>query len=311
MLKKEDLKQVEGLKDLPEETLELVAKLSANDEEQTMKKRIGEIYRDIDKDFQELTGIEKPGTEKTYKFWPAKLKEAIESQGGEAGELKKKLESYEAKIKDLEEKVKAAKGDTSALDAAKAQLKAEREAKAELKAKLEETEKGMEEFKFNTRVMQHVNKAVAKFEDKFVDSIPEDLRPKIMKMAVDELLSKKKEIVETDKGERLEFYDGEKRINNKDTFEPASVEDLLGKFLGGSIKKDDEGGKGGAGTGGAGGSGGKLSKINLQDARNKQEAYQAIDKMLTAQNLVKGSKEYQAKMDEYWKTEAVQSLPFE
>lgn len=308
MLKKEDLKQVEGLKDLPEETLELVAKLSENDEEQTMKKRIGEIYRDIDKDFQELTGIEKPGSEKTYKFWPAKLKEAIEGQGGESKELKQKLGEYEVKIKDLEEKVKTAKGDTSALDALKAQLKAERDAKKDLQGKLEETEKGLEEFKFNTRVMQHVNKAVAKYEHKFVDSIPEDLRPKIMKMAVEELLSKKKELVETDQGERLEFYDGDKRINNKDTFEPASVEDLLGKFLGGSIKTGEEAGKGGAGTGGAGG---KITKINLQDARNKQEAYQAIDKMLTAQNLVKGSKEYQAKMNEYWQTEAVQSLPFE
>lgn len=100
MLSAEILKGVTGLED---SQIEQIIKLSENDENAVIGKRIREVYDRIDDDFEKATGTKKPQDVKTYDHWPnllASLKDQPTKLNAEIEKLKSEKAEIESQLKD-------------------------------------------------------------------------------------------------------------------------------------------------------------------------------------------------------------------
>jgi hypothetical protein len=76
----------------PKEHDELLENFKKTTIESELKSRIAKVYDDVDNDFTTATGLKKPDTEKTYKYWPTvakQFKEKFEQASSEVEKLKK------------------------------------------------------------------------------------------------------------------------------------------------------------------------------------------------------------------------------
>lgn len=110
--KEEAVKAIQGIEE-PEvivlttkEQSELLDNFKKTTIEQELKGRIAKVYDDIDKDFEQITGLKKPDDVKTYKHWPdvakqlkdqadAAQKELEKVKAGGSPDLKREIEALQ------------------------------------------------------------------------------------------------------------------------------------------------------------------------------------------------------------------------
>lgn len=102
MLNKELLKTIEGLTD---EQIGKIEELSKNDENSVIAAKLREVHDRYDADIKQVTGIDKPLTEKSYDFMKRVLSE-YKTQGEAPNELQGQIEELKAQNKELTAKMK-------------------------------------------------------------------------------------------------------------------------------------------------------------------------------------------------------------
>lgn len=102
MLNKELLKTIEGLTD---EQIGKIEELSKNDENSVIAAKLREVHDRYDADIKQVTGIDKPLTEKSYDFMKRVLSE-YKTQGEAPNELQAQVEELKAQNKELTAKMK-------------------------------------------------------------------------------------------------------------------------------------------------------------------------------------------------------------
>ena len=245
-----------ALKDLKEDQIKAITTLSKNDEDTVVGARIGEIYKDIDKDIEEITGEKKPGHVKTYKHLKQVLSDYKEEAktAGTAKALKKKVADLEAERDDLNKKLEDSSGDEA------------------LKTKLEQQKKEASQM----NIEREFDKVEANV--KFIGTVPETIRKETLAGRRAALLGTltPDEIDNGEGGTRTVFLDAEGKVlrNKANNLEPYTAGELYAEKItdlvdkgrsqkGGGSKPADKGDKGG---------GGAPSTADLSGARSRQEA---------------------------------------
>lgn len=277
-----------ALKDLKEDQIKAITTLSKNDEDTVVGARIGEIYKDIDKDIEEITGEKKPGHVKTYKHLKQVLSDYKEEAktAGTAKALKKKVADLEAERDDLNKKLEDSSGDEALktkatklekeLKLAKDELSTFKETyeteKADFATKLEQQKKEASQM----NIEREFDKVEANV--KFIGTVPETIRKETLAGRRAALLGTltPDEIDNGEGGTRTVFLDAEGKVlrNKANNLEPYTAGELYAEKItdlvdkgrsqkGGGSKPADKGDKGG---------GGAPSTADLSGARSRQEA---------------------------------------
>ena len=289
MLTKEMLAENPALKDLDEKQIKAITTLSKNDEDAVLGARIGEIYKDIDKDIEEITGEKKPGHVKTYKHLKQVLTEYKEeaATAGTAKELKKQVSDLEAERDELNKKLEESSGDEALKTKAKKLEKDLKLAKDELSTfkKTYEDEKTAFEEKLELQKKQasqtNIEREFDKVEAnvKFIGTVPETIRKETLAGRRAALLStlKTDEIDDGEGGTRTVFLgeDGKVLRNKANNLEPYTAGELYAEKITDLVDKgrSQKGGGSKPPSGGGSGNGDRTpSSADLSGARSRQEA---------------------------------------
>jgi len=315
------------LASLTDEVVNAVIELGNNQLKVDVKKEIdtqtGEIYRRFDEDIKSITGKERPEKVKTYEFMKSVLeeykttaekagnsddlkraKEEVENlkkqiaEGTADAVLKKKLETTEQLVRDMEAQNKKLQGKVGELS------KAQEDA---LKAKDQEFVKMKTDFAF-AQALQGV-----KFRSVYPEAAATELvnssKAAILQEYVPELVKG------SDGKETIQFRHketGEIALNPANFQNPYSPAELLLTRLK-KVDLIDEGRKqGGAGTNGgsAGGGGGTgVSLDGVRAAKTRVQADEAILDYLKSQQISTSHPEFNNKFQELRKEHKVSELP--
>ena len=309
MLTKEILLANSTLAGLNAEQLEAIATLSQNDEAAVIAKKTSEIYGGLDADILVASGVEKSGGEKTYDY----AKRVI-------GTLKKSVDGAKGNADKI-----------AALEAEKAKLQAELEKGGgeELQKQLNQTQTDLKSVmeKYNT-LKEDYDKAQSDFAAKLLNTrldadlagaakglkiksgIPSAAAEILMKQAFAKLKASRPEYIDNADGtQSLIFKDADGAVmrNPNNTLNPYTAAELLLKELGEMGVLENRQGKG-TGTS-TDPNPAPAGVIDISGAKNQREAYEIIDKALTAQGKVVGSGAYQDAMDAAWKENNIVTLP--
>ena len=312
------LDQNPKLKDLDKEVQAAIMELSKNDEEATLKVKIGEetkrIYDNLDNDVFEILGVRKEASQKSYEFHKAQLKALKEKADAGAGsdELKNQIKAKDDKIKELEEKIKSGSND----EVLKNQIKALETTKGELETKLSGWEQkyktDMEEAanklkteqsaNFGIRVDNVLNAAISQMKFKDEKLVSKPLREMAIAQAKQSLLSDEKmEFRKEGNVEALMFLDanGVPQYNQGNNMAPYTAFDKLvahpalkevlleAKRQPGSGTNTDNPGGSGSGA------------ISIGTAKSRTEFNQALhNHITTVEGHASGTDEYQKIWDE-------------
>lgn len=258
MLKPEVLKANEPLKDLTDEQITTIVALSKRDEEQMKTKIVREVHDKYDEDIQELTGMERDPTEKTYKF----LKRAVSAKLEGLKDLEGKIETLTAEkeellkkggdkqIEELQKQLKEKTGKIEAMKDKHAQLLKEKD------DEIQNQMNSLEDFKVSSLFSGSV--AGLKLNDEF----PEAVRNTMVKDAENYVKGLKREWIDG----KLRFLDDNDEIlRDKTTLEPLTIAAITKERLAPIMAEDRKGG----------GAGGKAPKgkttTTLSGAKNKAE----------------------------------------
>jgi len=300
------LQSVEGL-ELEADKLAKVAEVTKS----VFDTELGKIHGDYDKDFQEVTGIEKPAGVKSYQFWKeqvGKLKDQAEAGQGETAE---QIAALQAENKELKTKIKDGKGD----EALRQQLADKESLVKQLQTKLEaekETWKGKiseaEQQNKHLRISHEFDRALTGVRFKPDKVIPGDVRQTYIETVKSNILSQYQPDWEKDGqgGSKLVFRKDGDIVRDPDTMPPLSPADLLTKQLAPILDTGKE--TRGAGTGQET-NGHPASAVSLGDAANQVQAYEAIHNSLLARGLAVATPAYQSEFDKAWRENNVSSLP--
>ena len=311
MITKEMLKPIQGL---TEEQMQAIIELSKNDEDRVIAEKTREFWTNLDKDIKEVTGKEKPATQKTYDFFKETLKEFKKKADDVDAAILKKTNELNERIVELQKKIKEGSQDEALkkeLEQTKQKL-AEHETRAkrleaDLKKKEREFEKGLKE-KEDAMLAMRVDTVLAKTLSglKFKEGIPQEVIPVLTEKAKAEILAK---------GTPDFTEDGDFIIRDKETGLPITNPENYQKPFTGSelflqslapVIADGPGSKRGAGSG-AGAGGGE--KTFIVSAKTQMEAISQIEKHLAEKGVPKGTAAYQEEMDKIVEENKVLDLP--
>lgn len=310
-LKKEVLKANAVLASLTDEQITAIENLSKNDEDSVLGTKIGEIYRGMDSSIATITGVQRDGDEKTYKYLERATKTLKESA--------EKVTTLQTQINDLTtEKVrleKAISEGTSDKEAAKqlVQVKAELEqTKSQYLGLKSDYDKATETHKaelFDSKISSDLKLATTGL--KFKPDLPKEVTGVMLNTALSKLKTdfKPDYIDDGQGGKRLVFRNKEGAIlnNPENQLNPFTAQELLSKELKPilDVTRQQKGG----GTGGEGGQGGQVQTIDITGAKTRIEANDIATKSLLQNGLTKGSTEFDAQLTQIWKDNNIASLP--
>lgn len=278
----EAIKATPVLADITDEQAAAIIQLSSD----ATSKTIGEVHRQYDETIQKVTGVERDGSEKSYKYLE-RAGNAIKAKADAAAELEGQLQTLKTERDALSEQLKNT-GDSEV--AAKLA-----EAKAELKDVTSRFQAAQKEIKGLTD--KHQKELAAQKIDitlstaasglQFKKEIPSDIIP----LAISNAINKIKEYEPSfDDNGNIIFKDENGVIIKNEKAEPISPAELLRKQLASSL--DNGRTQTGAGTGGGLGSDGDGCSIDTSAVTTKTELFALISKTLGERGLVKGTDEY-------------------
>jgi len=288
MLKAEVLRANEPLKELTDEQIRIIVALSKNDEEQMKTTIVREVHDRYDQDIEELTGLKREPTEKTYKF----LKRAVGAKLEGVEELNKTIKTLEAEKKELLEK-----GDDQRIDELTKQIKEKTDRIELMKTKhaeaLKEKENeiqmqmsSLEDFKVSSMFQGSVSGV------KLDDTIPQAARDAVVQQTEQYVKGLKREWIDG----KLRFLDDNDEImRDKTTLEPLTIEAITKQRLQPITAGERKGG-------GAGGKAPKGKTGSLLEAKDKGELtelarQQAMSEGLSPTDL---TGKFQARVDELY-----------
>lgn len=314
MLTAEIIKSNEVLKGLGEDQIAAIAKLSENDENVVIGKRVGEIWGSIDRDVEETIGLKKPEGIKTFEW----MKKDILPKAKQAKDLEGKIATQLATIADLEKQIREGKGDETIRKALKdAEDKATQlqntytEKEKEWQKKVEESVGEVSKMKLNIAFNESLQGI--KFKDEKL--VPKSLQTLSYENAKSSVLSKYDPDYISEGGRTiLVFRDkATKEIarNPANALNPYTAKELILKE---DIMKDviDQGKtQGGGGAGGAGGAGGGSDPVvlDMSSAKTQVEADVIIKKHLLANGVAVGTKEFNEQSLKIRRDNEVAKLP--
>lgn len=313
-LKREVLIANAALAALTPEQITAIETLSANDENTVIGTRIGEVYRELDTTIKTVTGLDRAGDEKTYKYLE-RAATTLKDKAAEAANFKKQADDLAKEKLRLEAVI--AEGSTDAeskkqLDQAKRDLVAVQNQYNGLKTDFDKAKGEHEKSLFDVQVKSDLTFATTGVKFK------KDLPPAVTSVILDQVLSKVKsstpEYIDNGKGGKMLVFKDETGAimrNPENQLNPYTAAELVQKELKGLQVLDEGRDQKGGGTnpnekGGGGGGGGS---IDLSGAKTRVEANTIISKSLMAQGLVVGSKEFDDASTAAWKENNVTELP--
>lgn len=309
MLTKEILLANSTLAGLSAEQLEAIATLSQNDEAAVIAKKTSEIYGGLDADILVASGVEKSGGEKTYDYAKrviGTLKKSVDGAKGNAD----KIAALEAEKAKLQAELEKGGGEElqKQLNQTQTDLKSVMEKYNTLKANYDKAQSDFAAKLLNTRL--DADFAGAAKGLKIKSGIPSAAAEILMKQAFAKLKSSRPEYIDNADGTQTLIFkdaDGAVMRNPNNTLNPYTAAELLRKELGEMGVLENRQGKG-TGTS-TDPNPAPAGVIDISGAKNQREAYEIIDKALTAQGKVVGSRAYQDAMDAAWKENNIVTLP--
>ena len=309
MLTREILLANATLAGLSAEQLEAIATLSQNDEAAVIAKKTSEIYGGLDADILVASGVEKSGGEKTYDYAKrviGALKKSVDGAKGNAD----KIAALEAEKAKLQAELEKGGGEElqKQLNQSQTDLKSVMEKYNTLKANYDKAQSDFAAKLLNTRLDADLAGAAKGLKIK--SGIPSAAAEILMKQAFAKLKASRPEYIDNADGtQSLIFKDADGAVmrNPNNTLNPYTAAELLRKELGEMGVLENRQGKG-TGTS-TDPNPVPAGVIDISGAKNQREAYEIIDKALTAQGKVVGSRAYQDAMDAAWKENNIVTLP--
>lgn len=309
MLTKEVLLANSALAGLSAEQLEAIATLSQNDEAAVIAKKTSDIYGGLDADILVASGVEKSGGEKTYDYAKrviGTLKKSVDGAKGNAD----KIAALEAEKAKLQAELEKGGGEElqKQLNQSQTDLKSVMEKYNTLKADYDKAQSDFAAKLLNTRLDADLAGAAKGLKIK--SGIPSAAAEILMKQAFAKLKASRPEYIDNADGtQSLIFKDADGAVmrNPNNTLNPYTAAELLRKELGEMGVLENRQGKG-TGTS-TDPNPTPAGVIDISGAKNQREAYEIIDKALTAQGKMAGSRAYQDAMDAAWKENNIVTLP--
>lgn len=313
MLTEEIIKGDSNLSGLTPEQINSITTLSRNDEQTVINSRIGEIYGGIDKDLFEASGIEKLGSsEKTYDYAKRVVgtyKEKIEGYTG----MESKLKELESEKEKLEKAIREGVADKSVIEnlsKAEAELQKTKSLFVEMKEKYEGQEKEWNNKIHHMSIENELRSGLSTID--FTKETTELTKRELIDLSIQKIKNIKSEYIDNGNGGKvLVFYDenGARMNNPENKLNPFTASELLFNELNkyGIISNGQP--RGGGGTGQPNTNDHNRSTIDLGGAKNQIEAEEMASKQLSSMGLVRGSKDYDSKLQEAWKAFEVIKLP--
>lgn len=283
---------------LSDEQKAAIVEMSKNDENTVIGKRIGEIYRDLDADILEASGVAKEGAEKTYDY--AKrviggMKETADASAANAA----KVASLEKEKTRLEGIIASGNGDEEtkkALKKAQADLTNVTKEYTELKTKFDEAETAHAKALLDVRMEGEFAKAGAGL--KFKADLPEAVKGVLLNQAIATVKGMNPEYIDDGKGGKvLAFMKDSAVLRNPETnLAPYTASELVSKEL--KAMGVLEEGRKQTGTGSTPtATADPNAAVDVSGARTQVEADDIIGKALLAKGLARGTMAYQKEFD--------------
>ena len=303
----EVIKANADLSNLTDAQLAAITTLSANEENQVINTKIGELHGRYDEDVKSVTGIEKSSGEKTYDYVKRVLADLKTKSAGAPD-----LQSYENEIATLKSQIANGKGD----EAIRQQLKDAQAELSTLKAQYDVDKQnwGNKEKEFTNKITgieidSNFEKAVAGL--KFRAGYPESVQRTLLSSAKSAILGAyKPDWVEAD-GQRIMVFrdkNGEILRNKSNSLNPYTADELISEQL----KEVIDNGRiiTGAGTQGQGnGQSGSAEVFNIAGAKTQVEADEIIVKYLMQIGETRGSGSFAEKQKKLRQENGVDKLP--
>lgn len=295
------------LANLTDAQLAAITTLSANEENQVINTKIGELHGRYDEDVKSVTGIEKSSGEKTYDYVKRVLADLKTKSAGAPD-----LQSYENEIATLKSQIANGNGN----EAIRQQLKDAQAELATLKTQYEVDKQtwGSKEKDYTNKIAgieidSHFEKAVAGL--KFRAGYPESVQRTLLSSAKSAILGAyKPDWVEAD-GQRIMVFrdkNGEILRNKSNSLNPYTASELISEQL----KEVIDNGRiiTGAGTQGQGnGQSGSVEVFNIAGAKTQVEADEIIVKYLMQIGETRGSGSFAEKQKKLRQENGVDKLP--
>ena len=299
------------LANLTDAQLAAITTLSANEENQVINTKIGELHGRYDEDVKTVTGIEKNQGEKSYDYVKRVLGD-FKSKIGGATELQTKITGYETEIANLKQQISEGKGD----EVIRQQLKDAQTELATLKTQYDTDKQawGNKEKEFSQQITSiqvdtQFEKAVAGL--KFKAGYPESVQKTLLSSAKSAILKTyKPDWVEVD-GQRIMVFRDEKGeiVRNKaNSLNPYTAQELISEQLKEVLdpgKKTtgtgtEEPGKGGVDT---------IEIVDIAGAKTQVQADEIIVKYLMQNGETRGSASFAEKQKKLRQENGVDKLP--
>lgn len=295
------------LSNLTDAQLAAITTLSANEENQVINTKIGELHGRYDEDVKSVTGIEKSSGEKTYDYVKRVLADLKTKSVGAT-----ELQSYENEIATLKSQIANGKGD----EAIRQQLKDAQAELSTLKAQYEVDKQtwGGKEKELSNKITgieidSKFEKAVAGL--KFRAGYPESVQRTLLSSAKSAILGAyTPDWVEADGQRTMVFRDksGEILRNKSNSLNPYTASELISEQL----KEVIDNGRiiTGVGTQGQGnGQSGSAEVFNIAGAKTQIEADEIIVKYLMQIGETRGSGSFAEKQKKLRQENGVDKLP--
>ena len=303
----EVIKANADLANLTDAQLAAITTLSANEENQVINTKIGELHGRYDEDVKAVTGIEKNQGEKSYDYVKRVLADLKTKSAGAPD-----LQSYENEIATLKSQIANGKGD----EAIRQQLKDAQAELATLKTQYEVDKQnwGNKEKEYADKITgieidSNFEKATAGL--KFRAGYPESVQRTLLSSAKSAILGAyKPDWVEAD-GQRIMVFrdkNGEILRNKSNSLNPYTADELISEQL----KEVLDNGRiiTGAGTQGQGnGQSGSAEVFNIAGAKTQVEADEIIVKYLMQIGETRGSGSFAEKQKKLRQENGVDKLP--
>ena len=309
MITEQLLKANESLTGLTEEQVSAIVNLSKNDEEEVIGRRFGEVYRKMDETIKNATGIDRNGDEKTYNYLERAAKALKEN-------MQQKESDYNNIIKERDRLQKVINEGGVSEEQKKALAQAQKDVIAitkqynDLKKDYDGMKATHDAELLNIKIDAEINEA--KKGLKIKKDYPDSVISLILSNAVTKVKAMNPEYIDDGKGGKVLVFkgeDGEIKRNSENQLNPYTASELLESELKEIGILEEKRTVQGGGTKPPKGANGTGLAVDMSGVRTQSEAYEVIAQHLFAQGLTNGSKEFQDKMNEAYKTYKVTSLP--
>ena len=298
---------------LSDEQINSIVELSQNDENTVIGHRIGEVYRQLDEDIANASGMQRQESEKTYDFAKRVIGE-IKTQAGNATKLQSQVSELTKERDRLQNVINNGGSDEEtkkALKKANADLAEVTKNYADLNTRYEDEKKQHEQTLFGMKVDNEIAKVVGGI--KFKADLPVSVTSVLLDQAIAKVKGMNPEFIDDGNGGKVLAFseNGVTMRNQQNNLRPYTAVELITRELNtmGVIENGRQ--QTGAGSHEQGGKGGNESGVDLSGCSTKDEAERLITKELLSRGLTRGSKDFETAKQKAWKDnwEVLKTLP--